>query len=138
MSKKSAASLSIVPPNVPGGTLAAPAELSEDERNLWNEVVASKPAEWFGDDSAPLLKEYVRAAVLCDVLDAKAKRAIEGGAGDASVGLIKMLLDMRDKEAKRVASFATKLRLTQQSRYTPQSASTANNRASGKRPWQAS
>lgn len=105
---------------------------------MWVEVVESKPAEWFGADSLPLLKEYVRAVVMCDTLDAKVKRAIEGGEGAeaATVGVVKLFLDMRDKEAKRATSLATKLRLTQQSRYTPQAAATADKRAGGKRPWQ--
>jgi hypothetical protein len=44
---------------------------------------------------------------------------------------------MRDTEAKRATSIATKLRLTQQSRYTPQAAATADRKAgSGAKPWQ--
>lgn len=134
MSKQSAASLAIVPP-AQAGPLSAPTELSESERALWAEITESKPSDWFGADSAPLLKEYVRAVVLCDVLDEKVKRAM-GAETETPVGDIKLLLDMRDKEAKRATSLATKLRLTQQSRYTPQAANTANSRASGKRPWQ--
>lgn len=136
MSKKSTASLSIVPA-APAGPVAAPDDLSDAERELWLSVVESKPAEWFGADSLPLLKEYVRAIALCDVLDGQVKRAIEGDTNNASVGLVKMFLDMRDKEAKRATSLATKLRLTQQSRYTPQAAATADKRAGGRRPWQA-
>ena len=49
---------------------------------------------------------------------------------------MKGFLDMRDKEAKRATSIATKLRLTQQSRYTPQAAATADRKVSGARPWQ--
>jgi hypothetical protein len=47
------------------------------------------------------------------------------------------LLRMRDRETKALADKATKLRLTNQSRYTPQAASTAaKNAATERKPWQ--
>lgn len=131
MAKKSAASLSIVP-RLPSAGIPEPPDLSPEELALWRIVVESKPSEWFGLDSAPVLKEYVRAAVTCDLLDAKVKEAMVGGDTET----VKFFLDMRDKESKRTVSLATKLRLTQQSRYTPQAAATANKRANGTRPWQ--
>ena len=131
MARQSTASLSVVRAS-PDSRLAPAYGLDEAEIALWRDVVNTKPAEWFADDSAPLLKEYVRAAVMCDQLDIQVKAAM---AGD-DAGMVKTLLDMRDKESKRVLSIATKLRLTQQSRYTPQAASTADKKASGARPWQ--
>lgn len=116
-----------------------PADFSDAEATLWTEIIESKPADWFGPDCLPVLREYVRAAVLCDGLSGKIRRAIEGGEGeDATVGLVKTLLDMRDKESRRAVSLATKLRLTPQSRYGPRTAERADKRAGGKRPWQAS
>jgi hypothetical protein len=130
MSRPSTASLSVVP--LAAVSRLAPADgLTPDEAALWAAVVASKPADWFGEDSAPLLKEYVRAVGMSDVLDAQVKAALAGG----ETGEVKALLDMRDKESKRVASLATKLRLTQQSRYTPQAAATADRKAGNARPW---
>lgn len=134
MARKSVASLSLVG-NAPAAPLhgaPVPAELSEVEAALWRETVESKPAEWFGADSWPVLKEYVRAAVTCDALAVAAADAVLSKDGD----LIKAVLTTRDREARRMADLATKLRLTQQSRYTPQAAATADKRANGKRPWQ--
>jgi hypothetical protein len=131
MAKKSLAALSVVP-RLPGVVIGEPSDLSVAELALWRETVASKPAEWFGADSVPVLKEYVRAAVTCDLLDLKVKEVMDEG----EVGEVKTVLDMRDKESKRVANLATKLRLTQQSRYTPQAAATADRHVSGRRPWQ--
>ena len=59
---------------------------------------------------------------------------IQIAGGDA--GVLKALLDMRDKESRRMASLATKLRITNQSRYTPQSAATAAKRGGGGKVWQ--
>ena len=112
--------------------MAPPRGVSDDESRLWREVVDSKPVEWFQPDSAPLLTEYVRAVVMSGQLDIQVKAALVGG----ETGELKALLDMRDKESKRVVSIATKLRLTQQSRYTPQAAATANKKAAGGRPWE--
>lgn len=131
MPRKSAASLSVVP-RTPAAERSEPGDLSPAELGLWREVVASKPAEWFGPDSAPILKEYVRAAVMCDRLVGVVEQALV----DGDPTEIKSALDMRDKESKRAVSLATKLRLTQQSRYTPDKAATADRKAAGKRPWQ--
>lgn len=132
MARPSAAALSIHRPPPPDGHEPAPEDLSEVERALWVEIVESKPADWFGADSRPILKEYVRATVACDRLAEKVNKALEG----SDVRETKVLLDLRDREARRVASLATKLRLTQQSRYGARSAARADARAPGKRPWQ--
>jgi hypothetical protein len=96
-------------------------------------VVDSKPADWFGPDSVPILTEYVRAAAVCDRLAGSIERVLDEDS-DADLG---DLLAWRDRESRRLANLATKLRLTQQSRYTPQSAATADKKAKGARPWQA-
>lgn len=132
MSRKSTAALSVVPIGV-ASRLSPPDDLTVAQATLWRAVVDSKPVEWFGEDSAPVLKEYVRAVAMCDLLAMQIEAAIAGG----EPGEMKGCLDMRDKESKRVASLATKLRLTQQSRYTPQAANTANRKVSdGLKPWQ--
>jgi|SRR5690606_2101386 len=130
MSRPSGASLTVVPTGLPE-RLVPPDDLTPDQAARWRAVVDSKPVEWFGPDSAPLLKEYVRAEAMCDLLAVQIEAAMAGG----EPGEIKALLDMRDKESKRLTSLATKLRLTQQSRYTPQAAATANKKAGNARPW---
>ena len=130
MSRKSTAALSVVAVGLPE-RLSPPDDLTQEQADRWRAVVLSKPVEWFGPDSAPLLKEYVRAEAMCDLLAVQIETAIAGG----ETGEVKALLDMRDKESKRLTSIATKLRLTQQSRYTPQAAATADRKAGGARPW---
>lgn len=80
-------------------------------------------------DSAPLLREYVRAVVMCDRLCTQIEVAIAEGQ------LPDKVMKLRDMESKRLLSIGTKLRLTQQSRYTPKAASTANAKAGAGRPW---
>lgn len=130
MPRKSAASLAIVPA-APVRLAPVPEGLSDSESRLWRETVESKPADWFGADSYPILKEYVRTASVCDQLARVVDLAFQGAGTD-----LKTALDLRDKEAKRLASLATKLRLTPQSRYGPRAAATADAKANGRRPWQ--
>jgi hypothetical protein len=133
MARKSSADLTVRRPSIAAATpLPPPADLSPDERKLWADVVASKPADWFGPDSAPMLKEYVRAALLCDALARRVHTAMRS----ADPRNLTRLLNARHQEVTRLAVLGTKLRLTQQSRYTARSAATADSRASGLRPWQ--
>jgi hypothetical protein len=132
MARKSAAALSIHSAPSDDGPTPPPPDLSDAERERWVEIVESKPLDWFGPDSEPILKEYVRAAATCDVLAVSVSKALKGD----DAGVVKFMLDLRDKEARRAASLATKLRLTQQSRYGARSAARADARVSGKRPWQ--
>lgn len=110
----------IPPPSVPAG-------LSEAEAKLWTQVVDSKPSGWFDGGSSVILKEFVRASAACDFL-----AAVIAGAGPEQ---LKPLLDLRDREARRAVSLATKLRLTPQSKYDPRGAATADKRVKGIRPW---
>lgn len=111
--------------------LPPPEDLLPDEAVLWCRVVDTKPADWFQDDSAALLKEYVRAWRMCDLLSQRVEVALVGD----DLGLLKEILKLRDIESKRLLSTGTKLRLTQQSRYTPRASVTANNKVGSARPW---
>lgn len=130
MSRPSSASLSVVPVTAVA-RIDPPSDLEPAEAALWRRVVDAKPADWFGEDSAPLLAEYVRACLSADLMDKQVKTAIAGG----DAGEIKEMMKLRDMESKRVLSIGTKLRLTQQSRYTPKAAATASKGAGKSRPW---
>lgn len=129
--RKSTAALSVVATSLPQ-RMEPPTELTEAQAALWREIVAGKPVDWFAADNAPLLVEYVRAVDMGNRLALEIEATLAGAADHS----LKDLLKLRDMEAKRATSIATKLRLTQQSRYTPQAAATADRRASGARPWQ--
>jgi hypothetical protein len=131
MSRQSQNALTVTPASLPS-RLEPPAELDETEATFWRAVVATKPVEWFEADSAPLLAEYCRAKIMCDVLAGQVAEALKTGEPD----VIRKVLDMRDKESRRLLSLGTRLRLTQQSRYTPKAGSTANRKVSAAKPWQ--
>ena len=83
-----------------------------------------------------LLKDYCRHVVTADFLS----REIDGVPAKClaelgELGRLNRLLSMRDRETKATADKATKLRLTNQSRYTPRAASTAAQLAGLPCPW---
>ena len=121
--------VSLSPPSV---HLEAPDGLTEDQAQVWRETVGARSADFFGEDAVPLLEEYCRVVVMCRLLAIQIEAGIAGG--DAAE--LKTLLDMRDKESRRMTSLATKLRITNQSRYTPQAAATAAKRGAGGKVWQ--
>jgi hypothetical protein len=123
--RKSTAELAVVQGSF-GNRPEPPSELNEDEAAAWREVVGSEPADFFSTAALRgLLVDYCRHRGTAEMLN----------------GLIasfkQELLKMRESETRAAASMATKLRLTNQSRYTPQAASTASRgTAKGFKPWE--
>lgn len=114
--------------------LSPPSDFPPSESEVWRSVVSTKPVDWFQADSAPLLAEYCRAVVMTDRLAMMIEAAMT--APDEDGPSLKDLLKMRDVESRRAATLAVKMRLTQQSRYTPMASATADRKAGGVRPWE--
>ena len=133
--RKSTASLTVLKGGA-GERIEAPKGMPKAQRELWGAVVGSKPADWFGPDNAPLLVEYVRAVDMANKLESQLDTLM--ATGDVAAGELRSLLNMRDKESRRVTSLATKMRLSQQAKYTEKSAATADRRggAQGGKLWQ--
>lgn len=113
--------------------LEPPESVSEAAAVVWREVVATKPAEWFQADTAPVLEAYCNTIV-------EYRRVIEALAatGPSDLQTYRPLVDMAEKLGRAITSMATKMRLTPQSRYTPISAGTAAKKAAvAAKPWSA-
>lgn len=134
MAKKSAASLSVVAVKPRDSRLPPPANLTQRQKELWLEIVASKPADWFTPDAQSLLLGYVKAIASHEILSARVD-AVEAQGGMEDMKDEDRLYAMLERQARLVQSFATKMRLTQQARYTTTSAATKAAKASGGRPW---
>ena len=137
--RKSAASLSVVAGTAIDGRPAAPSDLTVFQREVWDRIVNSEPADFIRSAaSQQLLKEYCRHVETADRLAKQVDRAT-GEGSNLSLQEIDTLLRMRDRETKALADKATKLRLTNQSRYTPQAAGTAAKKATAEtKLWQRS
>lgn len=121
------------------GTRPEPlADLTPRQSEIWRETTASEPADFFGTAALrSLLADYCRhreaAENVSRIIDSFQPEWLKNADGAKRYHA---LLKMRDLETRAASGIATKLRLTNQSRYTPQAAATAaRNVAKGARPW---
>ena len=132
--RKSAASLSVIAGTIDGRP-RAPVDLTERQREVWDRTVAAEAADVFKTAALQqLLADYCRHVATGEWLS----RQIEAAMKDQNTSLddLTKLVRLRDCETKASADKATKLRLTNQARYTPQAAATAAKKASEGKPWQ--
>ena len=138
--RKSAAELGVT---VIGGGLPerpkAPGGLNGPQMDIWNEIVRTEPAGFFNTEALRgLLADLCRRRHAEDVLSEQINDFDpEWLKNDAGVKRFDSLLKMRDRESSAHTRLATKLRLTNQARYTPQRAgTTTNNAPRAADPWE--
>ena len=138
--RTSGAALAVVAGTDIDGRPKAPSDLTDFQAEVWERTVANEAADVFRTAALQqLLKEYCRHVQSADRL-ARMIQATERQEVLSADDLedLERMLRMRDKETKALADKATKLRLTNQSRYTPQAAGTAAKKgATERKPWQA-
>lgn len=136
--RKSGASLSVIAGSIDGRP-QPPEDLTSDQRDVWIRTVGSESADFFRSAaSQQILKEYCRHVIsagklgrMINTIEAMDILTPTDGAA------YETLLKLRDRETKALSDKATKLRLTNQSRYTPQAAATAAKKgATEAKPWQ--
>jgi hypothetical protein len=136
MARKSAASLSVIAGSLntrPG----APSDLTPFQQEVWDRTVAHEAADVFKTAALQqLLRDYCRHVETAERLSVQIDRATAEGS-NMSIDDLTKLVRLRDCETKASADKATKLRLTNQARYTPQAAATAAKReGQAAKPWQ--
>ena len=137
MARKSAAALSVVVGSIDSRP-QAPDELTAEQQDIWTRTVAGEGLDIFKTPALQqLLMEYCRhvssARLLTDKIDAFDSQWLDT---DEGLDRYTRLVRTRDCETKALADKATKLRLTNQSRYTPQAAGTAaKNAGEVSKPW---
>ena len=138
--RKSGAALSVVVGQIDGRPVP-PKDLTKFQADVWQRTVGAEPLDQFRTAALQqLLKEYCRHCEAADVLEREiAKTQPEWLTDDDGLKRYDKLLAMRDRETKAIGDKATKLRLTNQSRYTPQAAATAA-KSTGRalKPWEMS
>lgn len=135
--RKSTAALSVVASREIDGRPKAPSDLTAFQAEVWDRTVSNESADQFKTAALQqLLKEYCRHVETADRLSKQVDRATDVGS-NLEMSEVDLLLRMRDRETKALADKATKLRLTNQSRYTPGAAGTAAKKSSTERKvWQ--
>jgi len=135
--RKSGAELQIVPVEF-GKRPPAPKALNERQAEIWDRTVVDETDGHFKTRALQdMLADYCRHREMSEALG----ETINGFKPEwvkSSEGATKLasLLRMRDAESRAAADKATKLRMTNQSRYTPQAAATAAKDADGPKPWE--
>lgn len=135
--RKSAASLSVVVGSIDGRP-KPPGDLTKFQSGIWERTVANEAAAFFNTAALQqMLKEYCRHCESAHKL-AKMIEVVEQATtfDEESIKAYDKLLLMRDRETKAIGDKATKLRLTNQARYTPQAASTAAKKNQERKPWE--
>jgi hypothetical protein len=134
--RPSKADLAVVQGNF-GNRPEPPADLTERQAEIWRLIVAGEPADFFATEVVRgLLADYCRHRESCDLLSQTIGEFNPAWLKTAKgAKTYSSLLNMRDKEAAACARMATKLRLTNQSRYTPQAAATAAKHTAASAPW---
>lgn len=116
--------------------LRPPRYLTEAQADVWRSVIPTKPADWWDAGSVPLLVAFCRTVVehkrVSTELDAFEDSWLKE---DAGLKRYEILVRVQDRLSGRLTSLATKMRLSQQSRYRADAADTANRKAAGERPW---
>lgn len=136
---KSAAALSVVATAEFDSRPKPPKDLTARQSEIWRQVVASEPSEQFRTAALQLiLTEFCRHTETAETLAGMIYSfEPEWLLDEAGFARYRDLLAMRDRETKALADKATKLRLTNQSRYTPQAAATAIKHAGpAAKPWE--
>ena len=132
MARQSAESLSIATVSIPIRP-DPPKDLTEAQSNIWRDIVATKPPDWFEADSQPVLAAYCRAVDFHSKISMELDKYLNE---NEDIIPAKQLYDLQEKNARLMKNLAAGLRLTPQSRYTPKAAATANKKAGGAaKPW---
>ncbi|MCC5956463.1 MAG: hypothetical protein JJU07_10180 [Natronohydrobacter sp.] len=115
-----------------------PEGLTSAQARLWRGIVETEPADLFDSEARRhLLRLYCEHATFRADLQALIDRSPVEAFGDPDgAKTFEAMLRARDRETKALVSLATRMRLTNQSRYTPAAAGSAGrNHTSGPKPW---
>ena len=116
-----------------------PVGMTDAQGRLWRGIVETEPAHLFDSEARRhLLRLYCEHAVFRAELQALIDRSpVEGICDDDKAKGFEAMLRARDRETKQLVSLATRLRLTNQARYTAAAAGSAgrNDTGAGPRPW---
>lgn len=114
----------------------SPLELTPEQSDEWVKIVNSMPADWFSPENHALLMQYCRHVVnarrLAQLIDQECAR------DEVSQKNLCDLMAAEHKQSSAMKALAASMRLSQQSKYNAQSASTASKRSGKtvKRPWE--
>jgi P27 family predicted phage terminase small subunit len=111
MPRKSAASLAVVRVDASVSRLRPPAELGEEEQQIWQVIVGTCDSKHFMRSDAPLLARYCEAVVL-----ARRAAAALTSEGPVIAGRTNPWLTVQEKAVRAMVSLSMRLRISPQAR----------------------
>lgn len=136
--RKSSAELSVATVSLDARRPLPPAELTETQAQIWQDIVDTQPGGWFRPAEEPLLVAFCRHV---DAANAVAKMVDAFDVETGDLELLDRLLRIHERETRAMSSLATRMRFTQQSRMHSRTAARAETSPSGarklweRRPW---
>lgn len=114
--QKSAASLAVASPASLSVRIAPPATLTPAQKSVWVPVVNAMPADWFGEEHAPMLTQCCRHKVTSDLI-AQQQEAFDPVwfADDDGLKRFGLLATAAEREARCIIALRRSMRLTHQS-----------------------
>ncbi len=113
-----------------------PEHMGEDAVKVWRAVVNSLPADWFSSGTLPLLEAFC-GLTISQRFTLGALKRIEQDADDFERDEWARTLRQLGEISGRIATLATRMRLTPQSKYGARGADTAaRSVGEGPKPWE--
>jgi len=113
-----------------------PAHLGDDAAEIWRSITNSLPADWFSAGTLPLL-EALCGLTVSQRNTIRALQRIEREDDDFERDEWERVLKQLGEVSGRIATLATRMRLTPQSRYGARGADTAaRSVGDGPKPWE--
>lgn len=135
--RKSSASLAVAAPVKLEHMPEAPAYLTPEQDDIWRLVISSAGGDLISPESYPVLVEYCRAVVSSNQIAAQLDAFDpEWAKDDEGLKRWDKLLQMQEREARKIASLAVKLRLTPSTRVHPEKAGTVERKGVKLKPWE--
>lgn len=122
--RKSAADLKVIVGDFGKHDDAPPPGLTDRQSEIWRSVISTEAPGMFGSAALrAILADYCRHRESGEMVSAVVGAFLpEWLKTDDGIARYKVLIQMRELETRAATSLATKLRLTNQSRYLPQTA----------------
>jgi hypothetical protein len=117
----------------------APEQLTQRQAELWESIVKDEPAEFFATEATRqllmnLCRHLSTSEVLTRLIDNFQEQWLKQRDGGRQ---FRQYCRTRDEQIKTALLIATKLRITNQSRYTTKTSATASrNTLKGSKPWE--
>jgi hypothetical protein len=134
--RKSAVSLAVVPPALPGERPAPPAALDDTEASIWRAIVGALPPAWLDAAAQEVLARAVAQASVCEGMEAQLRE--KRRRADPDLDAIATLAAQHAASAKALAHLLGVLRATPRSRMVPRGAGRQMAQVARVRPWEAS